>query len=142
MADLVRVEVTTEKFEEVLRAYSERLNGVPFDFIVEGLVTAIDDLIQNEGNGEWPPLLPSTLKRHPRRRGGQLLQDTGLLAQIQESPGGRGKDWVEVQSPAPYSIFHVSEAPRKIIPLRDFLAIDIDAVLENLGEELLAEVEG
>jgi hypothetical protein len=141
MGDVRAVFVTT-KFEDVLTSYVRRTESVPMSVIAEGLITAIDDLIQSEGNGDWPDLLPSTLKRHPRRRGGQLLQDTGLLAQIQQSPDSPGPDWVEVRSPAPYAIYHTSDEPRKIIPLRDFLAIDMPAVLDNIGEELLREIDG
>jgi hypothetical protein len=134
------VQFVTTQLEAVLTGYVRRTKGVSMDSIAEALITAIDDRIQNEGDGEFPELLPSTLRRHPNRRGGQLLQDSGLLAQIQQSPGSPGPDWVEVRSPAPYAIYHVSPEPREIIPLRDFLDIDMPTVLDQIGVELLDQV--
>lgn len=140
MSDVDAIFVTTQ-LERTLTAYVRRLDGLDMSILSEGLITAIDDEIQTEGHGDWEDFAESTLKRHPRRRGGQLLQDTGLLAQIQESPGSPGPDWVEVESPAPYAIFHVSQDPREIIPLRDFLDIDMETVLDGLGDDVLSEVQ-
>jgi len=141
MGTPVRAEFVTTQLEEILTAYVRRHDGLPMTVIAEGLITAIDDLIQSEGNHEWKEFNPDTLKRHPKRRGGLLLQDTGLLAQIQQTPASPGPDWVEVESPAPYAIFHVSRAPRKIIPLRDFLDINMPKVLDDIGDQILSEID-
>jgi phage gpG-like protein len=93
------------------------------------LQTHMDDYIQSEGAGSWPPFSPETLIRHPRRRGGMLLQDTGLLAQLQMDAG---RDSVEVFSPAPYTKYHKST--------RDITALDMDPVLAEMSETLQEEL--
>lgn len=138
--DSVKAIFTTTSLEDVLIAYVRRTESLPLDIITEGLVTAIDDVIQSEGYGEWPDLAPSTLRRHPRRRGGQLLQDTGQLANIQHMPGSPGPDFVEVGSPAPYAIYHTSKQKRSVIPLRDFLDIDMTTVLDGIGDDIMKEL--
>jgi len=137
----VKVEFITDQFQGVLLAYNARKRAIPLDVIAQSLITAIDDRLQSEGNGQWLPLQNTTLERHPNRLGGSLLQDTGLLAQIQQSPGSPNPNWVEVMSPAKYAIYHTSDRPRKVIPLRDFLAIDMPRVLEQIGNTLLAEID-
>lgn len=141
MSEPVKAVFVTTKLEEALTMYARRLNGMPMDILAEGLITAVDDLIQNEGNGQWPDLAPSTLRRHPRRRGGSLLQDTGQLANIQQAAGSPGPDWVEVASPAPYAIYHVSQGTRRVIPLRDFLDIDFATVLDDIAVDVMKEIE-
>ena len=140
MAGDVRAIFVTTHLEETLKAYVRRLDGVPMEVLAEGLITAIDDEIQSEGQGEWPDFAESTLRRHPKRKGGQLLQDTGQLANIQQMPGSPGPDFVEVGSPAPYAIYHTSPKPRKQIPLRDFLDIDMPAVLDGIADDILREI--
>jgi len=142
MASDIRAAFVTTHLEDALTAYVKRMNGMPLDILAEGLITAIDDRIQNEGNGEWPELAESTLRRRPKRKGGQLLQDTGLLANIQQMPGSPGPNWVEVGSPAPYAIDHTSPKPRRIIPLRDFLDIDMADVLDGIADDILEDVAG
>jgi hypothetical protein len=140
MAGDVRAVFVTTHLEETLKAYVRRLDGIPIEVLADGLITAIDDEIQSEGQGEWPDFADSTLKRHPERKGGQLLQDTGQLANIQHMPGSPGPDFVEVGSPAPYAIYHTSPKPRKQIPLRDFLDIDMPAVLDGIADDILREI--
>lgn len=137
----VKVEFITDQFQGVLLAYNARKRAIPLNIIAQGLITAIDDRLQSEGNGQWLPLKSSTLERHPNRQGGSLLQDDGILAQIQQSPGSPNPNWVEVMSPATYAVYHTSDKPRKVIPLRDFLAIDMPRVLDQIGTMLLAEID-
>lgn len=129
--------VTTE-LEGVLTGYVRRSRNLSMDSIAEGMITAVDDLIQNEGNGTWADLKPSTLKRHPRRIGGSLLQDSGELAEIQQSPDSPGPDWVQIESPAPYGWYHVEGT--KHMDARNYLAIDLGRVLEQAAEEIAVEV--
>lgn len=137
MAAVDPIFVTTA-LEGVLTGYIRRNRSLSMSTIAAGLITAVDDLIQNEGDGRWPDLAASTIKRHPHRRGGSLLQDTGLLASIQESPDSPGPDWVQVESPAPYSWYHVSGT--RNMPERDFLLVDFARVLEQAADEIAQEI--
>lgn len=141
MSGDVRAVFLTTHLEETLKMYVRRLDGIPMEVLAEGLITAIDDEIQTEGQGEWRDLADSTLRRHPNRKGGQLLQgDTGELANIQHMSSSPGPDFVEVGSPAPYAIYHTSPKPRKQIPLRDFLDIDMAAVMDGIADDILREI--
>jgi hypothetical protein len=141
MAGDVRAIFVTTHLEETLKAYVRRVDGVPMEVLADGLITAIDDEFQSEGKGEWPDFAESTLKRHPERKGGQLLHaDSGELSNIQQMPGSPGPNFVEVGSPAKYSIYHTSPKPRKQIPLRDFLDIDMPAVLDGIADDILREI--
>jgi phage gpG-like protein len=106
----------------------------PMELLAEGLIGAVDDLINSEGNHEWEPLSPNTLKRRPRRRGGQLLLDRGLLANIQPA---HGPDWAEAASPAPYAGWHITGT--KYLPARDWTAIDLDAVMEGFLDQIMED---
>ena len=63
---------------------------------------------------------------------GKLLQDRGLLANIQSA---EGPDWAEAASPAPYAGFHVTGT--KWMPPRDWTDVNMDSVLEQFVEEVL-----
>lgn len=136
--NLVQPIFVTTELEGVLSCYVRRNRNLSMETITQGLITAIDDYIQNEGDGSWEPFRASTLRRHPRRRGGQLLQDSGLLANIQPSPDSPGPDWVQVESPAPYGWHHV-EGTRNM-DARNYLAVDLGQVLEQAAEQLAVEV--
>ena len=142
----VDVQFDMTEVNAILKKMGSRPRQIPMSLLGEGLVEAIDDLIESEGDGQWDPLSATTLKLHPRRQGGKLLQDTGLLSNIQQMR--TGADFVEVGSPAPYAFFHVSGAQQDNIyltfaphelPKRDFLAIDIQKVLEETGELVIQE---
>lgn len=134
------------ELERELRKLGQDVENIPLSIITEGLITAIDDEIQSEGQGQWPALSDVTLALHPKRIGGRLLQDLGELANLQAT---EGPDWVEVASPAPYASFHVTGteqmnifqtyAPHKM-PARNFLDIDIERVLNEAAEAILLEV--
>ena len=129
--------VTTE-LEGRLTGYVRRARNLSMSAIADGLITAVDDLIQSEGEDRWPDLLPSTVRRHPERAAGQLLQDTGLLASIQQSPDSPGPDWVQIESPAPYGWYHVEGT--KHMTARNYLAIDLGRVLEQSAEVISQEI--
>jgi len=144
---LVNVSVDTSELGRCIEQYSDRIKAVPMAIIGEGLVTAIDDLIQSEGEGRWPGFSPVTLRLHPERRGGKLLQDTGQLANVQiteETPNS-----VTVASPAGYAGFHVTGtyqdniynayAPHEM-PARNFLGINIGNVLDEAAESITDEI--
>ncbi len=133
------VDVTLDvvDLERVVDSVGWRVKDIPMSLLGEGMITAIDELIQSEGDGKWTPFAASTLLRHPRRAGGLLLQNTGLLANLQMETG---PDWVEVESPAPYSYWHTVGTKRTKMPARDFLAVDMGAVLEELADLVADEV--
>lgn len=90
----------------------------------EQLLAAVSDQFDSEGGGKWAPLADSTIAR--RRGGGdhKILQDTGALAGSQAVHSGA--DFAEVSTDKFYAVFHVSEAPRHIIPLRNFYDLPED----------------
>ena len=109
---------------------------------VGALVEGVDRVLQSEGawgSGEsWDPLSPAYLAARPDRQGGQMLQDTGVLANVQPRVG---PGWAEAWSPAEYAVYHASPEPRSTMPLRDFLAVDEDWLAEEVGQMLLEDAE-
>ncbi len=102
----------------------------------EMLVAEVNDKFQSGGPG-WPPLAESTLAR---RRGSvaQILVDTGRLAG--SIHGVHGADFAEAATDVSYAVYHVSSAPRRKLPLRDFFDLPervFDDILELILDELL-----
>lgn len=144
---IVDVQVNVEGVCRAIEHLEREAKDVDLEVLAAGIVSAIDDLIDSGGRGRWPGLSPTTIKLHPRRAGGKLLQDTGQLAAIQTDTG---PDWARIMSPAPYAGFHLEPgtdqdniyhafAPHHM-PARDFLAIDLPAVLEETAALLVQEV--
>lgn len=113
--------------------------------VAEQLVAAVADEFATGGHGAWPPLAERT---HTGRRSGstphaigpvhhQILVDTGALAGSQNPSSGR--DWAEVSTDKFYAVFHVSDAPRKKIPLRNFYDLP-ESVYETAAETILEAV--
>jgi len=131
----VKVHIDTSELEKAIGQYSSRVKNFSMDIAGTALITATDDLIQSEGakgtDGPWDPFSPETLRRHPRRVGGKLLQDTGLLANIQTTQ--RGPESVTIASPAPYAGNHLDT--------RDFFALKFGDVLDDLGNTSLQEID-
>lgn len=107
----------------------KRMGAKPADLtptmavVAEQLVAAVNDEFATAGHGKWPPHAESTLRRR-RGHGGQLLQDTGALAgSIREE---HGADFALATTDKFYAVFHVSDAPRTIIPLRNFFDVPSD----------------
>jgi phage gpG-like protein len=133
------------QLEALISKFEGNARAVPMAVIGETFATAMDDLIQSEGDGNWDPFSPVTLRVHPRRRGGKLLQDTGLLANFQI---GTGPNWIDILSPAPYARYQ-QEGTRRTrgmvysddgIPARDFTDIDMDAALAESADLVLQEL--
>lgn len=133
----VRVDVT--QVDAVLRGYVSRSKNIDQSFIAQVLTTAVDDVIQSEGRagdeGPWKPMQPATWHWNPRRKGGRLLQATGLLANMQDVSGD---GFAKIKSPAPYAHWHVTGT--KHMAKRNFLAIDLGKASEEIGEYLTAEI--
>lgn len=105
--------------------------------VAEMLVSAVQEQFETEGQGKWPPLKPSTLKK--RRGGGvgaKILQDTGIFAG--SITPDYGPNFAEAYTNVPYAIFHTSDQPRTIIPYRNPFDIDEGAFLD----EIVKLVEG
>jgi phage gpG-like protein len=101
------------------------------------LVEAVDYQFDTEGKGTWKKSARAILQ------GGKTLQDHGFLADIQPD---HGKDWGEAYSDLPYAGFHLP--PEKSghpvttgkMPVRDYLAIDEQEALEEIGDLFTAFV--
>lgn len=123
----------------------ERMGGnaktLNMDHFAALMVGAIDDTFQSEGakgtDGPWEPFAEETLRRHPRRIGGLLLQDTGATANVQVREAGELK--VVIASPTDYSQWHIVGTAN--MPRRDFFALHFDDLLEELGNLALMELQ-
>jgi phage gpG-like protein len=76
------------------------------------------------------------------QRGG-ILHKTGALAGSQHPE--HGKDWAAVGTDKFYAVFHVSDAPRKIIPLRDFYDLpqsEYDGAMRIIEEMVAKKIGG
>lgn len=142
----MQIYVDTSNLEKALDAIGRDATAADLDVLGEIVSTAVDDVIQSQGNGQWPWLSATTLKLHPKRRGGKLLQDRGHLANLQTS---RGPGYVKVRSPAPYAGFHITGTKQKNIyranaphtmPVRDFMDIDFESALDELADTILREI--
>jgi phage gpG-like protein len=141
----VNVKFDMRKLNKLLERYETNARSISMDIVGGTVAAAIDDLIQSEGGGNWEPFSPVTLKLHPRRRGGSLLQATGQLANMQVDSD---RNWTTITSPAPYAIYHHTGTNRvrgwvfsdEGMPKRDFLDIDMDATLEKAAQLILADI--
>jgi phage gpG-like protein len=146
MAEIVTVNVDMRKLQKVLRDFDQRTDAVNIEGIVaETVLTAMDDLMESDGNGQWPPFSEVTLRVHPKRVGGQLLRDTGQLAAFQPSSG---PGWAQVRSPAPYAEYHQKGTTKtrglvysdEGIPKRDFTAINMKATLDEACASIVSAI--
>jgi phage gpG-like protein len=74
---------------------------------------------------------------HKRAQHGGILHDTGALAGSIHSESG--PDFAMATTDKFYAVFHVSSAPRSIIPLRDFFDVPED-VYEEAANTLLEAI--
>lgn len=122
-----------------LRAAGSRLGPI-FAVIAELLVARVQEEFESEGHGKWPPLAKSTLARRRKHgRGAKILQDKGLLAASIEAYSG--DDYAEAATDKAYAVFHVSDAPRSIIPLRNFFDVP-DEAFDEARDVLLQGILG
>jgi phage gpG-like protein len=104
--------------------------------VAQMLLVAVEDQFDSKGKGKWPGLSPSTIKRHPRRAGGKLLQDTGEL--VGSLRPRHDQEVAEVVTSNPYAGYHVEGT--KHMPARDFTDLDFDQLSAQIGEMLLLEL--
>jgi hypothetical protein len=133
--ETVKVNVDVSEITDWLMQYDEAIASIPMPVIGELLAGAVEDTIQSEGFGGWEPLSPNTLKLRPRRIGGQLLQDRGLLADIQTRDG---YNWAEAWSPAPYAGFHITGTEH--MDARDWTDINWAELLNSVEEFVMDRV--
>lgn len=123
-----------------LNRRGKNLDGV-MRAIAHDMVDRVEDNFETEGHGEWKGLAESTLRQRRRQgRGAKILQNTGDLAG--SITADWGADFAEAYTNKEYAIYHVSKRPRRKIPLRDFLAIDMREVERDAVDMLTEEIVG
>lgn len=136
MAD---IDIDTVELEEALTGIRIRAQNVDKAVLGVLLLTAIDDVIQSEGAagaaGAWEPFAPSTRRRRGSMGEAKLLQDTGLLANMQLI---EGLDYITAYSPADYAIHHVEG--HGDLPVRDPFDINQDQLLADVEEIILDDI--
>jgi len=123
-----------------LQRFDANSRTLPMDAFAALVIGEVDLVIESEGaegtDGRWEPFSEETLRRHPRRVGGMLLQDTGATAVIQVKEVS--EQTVVIASPTEYAEHHLQGT--RNMPKRDFFALNFPRVLEELGEIALEEI--
>ena len=135
----VQVEVDTSELVHLLGRAGIQARSINMSIVAVALAAEIDDILDSEGQKskraqKWDPLEGTTVRRHPQRAGGSLLQATGLLANIQTRTA---QQTATASSPAPYAGFHVVGTVSMVA--RDFLDIDDARLLDEIGNDVLME---
>lgn len=135
----IDIKVDSGDLGRAIHAMSNRVKNIPMDLLGQMLVNAVDEMFETEGAagtaGQWKPLRESTIARNPRRAGGQILQATGAMANIQVKEVSEYS--VTVESPTAYAAWHLSGT--KDMVARDFFALQFDKVLGEMGDLVLQE---
>lgn len=114
------VTTDTSELERELKKYGKRVDdiGELMPVLAEIYVAHVQERWDSAGNGEWPPLAESTLrKRRKRGLGAEILKNSGAAAGSVEAD--YGADYAGASTSVGYMVFHVSDQPRTIIPLRN-----------------------
>lgn len=108
--------------------------------IAEMFVGRVNEEFETAGHGKWAGLAASTLKR--RRKGGagaQPLKDTGrAAASVRQEHSATS---AEAATDVSYMVYHCSDAPRSVIPLRNPFDLPEDA-FDEATETLLEFITG
>lgn len=104
--------------------------------VADMLVGGVQDNFETGGHGTWEGLAEST-KRKRRGSTAQLLVDAGVMSG--SIAGDAGDDWAEAATGDAKAVYHVSDAPRSVIPLRDFFDLP-EQVYDDITEYLLEEL--
>lgn len=117
-----------------------RLDMTPAMRVIgELLVERVHEEFDTAGQGEWPELAESTRRR--RGDDAQPLLDTGRWRNSNQVEAD--SDSVVVSTDVEYSVFHVSSAPRSVIPLRNPYVLREDAedeIVETIADYLTGGV--
>jgi len=163
----MHVDLNFEALSHICRVWQKRGENIAADLagpISESLHAEVMEVFETKGYGTWPdfwwrraglPKPGSTPRKDGKKRRGksyrrwrgepQLLRDTGVL--IGSLTPFTAEDLIEVYTNVPYAKYHVSHEKRRVIPLRDFFAIDTarfeqdiaDMIEVHLGRPLAAE---
>ena len=133
-------EIETIELEAVLARIGMRAQNVDRDVLGTILLSTIDDVIQSEGvkgaAGAWDPFSPNTRRRRGSMSAAKLLQDTGLLANMQLRDG---PDYLEAYSPAEYAIRHVEGNDN--LAIRDPFDVNQDFMLQEVEDVIMGDIE-
>jgi len=100
--------------------------GPALDVIGEMLVQRVHEEFETQGQGEWPELSESTLRR--RGADAEMLRDTDRWYSSNQPE--TDDDSVTVGTDVEYAVYHVSDQPRSVIPLRNPYVLRDDAIDE------------
>ena len=136
------VEADLSEFEEAIRELARRGKNTRdvMKSISLLLVEEVDEMFETSGHGKWPGFSENTLRKRGNISSAKLLIDTGRLA-ASITPASDAVS-AEAFTNVEYAKYHVSDAPRTKIPLRDFFDIDTVAVVGEACELLLKEITG
>lgn len=102
--------------------------------VAQDLETAVIDMFDTSGHGTFAPLAPSTLYR--KAKAGKSSQPLIFNGTWRNSPStSNDATSASVTTNVSYAVFHVSDAPRSKIPLRDVYALP-DAFFDELDDRL------
>lgn len=138
---MLRVDFNVEHLREEFDEVADYDVSATMALVAEMLVSAVNDEFETNGRGKWPELAESTKER--KQRAGRdpnkmLFWDGALSGSIE---GDYGPDWAAAQTGVEYAVYHVSDEPRTVLPLRDFFDVD-PAVLDEAEELVLAAIAG
>jgi phage gpG-like protein len=134
------IDVTVDTSEVVDRLVEYRKRGGNLSpvmaVIAEDLVSAVSDMYDSEGQGQWPPHAESTIaKRRAGGVGAKLMQDSGNLAGSTEP--NAGSNFAEATTGVEYIVYHLDGGD--IIPQRnpfllgdEVLGAAVDDVLDYI----------
>lgn len=140
MADVsggVNVTIDFSTLEELVKGYEDRGGKLKdkMPTVKNILVDAIEEEFETEGRGRWKK------SQRAEDEGGKTLQDSGNMVTSVGSDSTYGDDFALAGTDVPYAEYHVSDEPRTIIPLRDFLDIDMDQAMDEIESLFLDELE-
>jgi phage gpG-like protein len=144
MAETVRADFSalTGLLDDLERATGDVPRVMPI--IAEAMVSEVLRVFEMEGavGGEpkWEDLAESTKNRRRSSTSFKILQDTTVL--VGSITPDHGDDYVEAFTNVPYAVYHISKAPRRVIPLRDFFAIDQEEFLAEASDIIVSVLLG
>lgn len=142
------VEFDSTELQQALEALRDAGSDVAAEtmpVLAEILVSAVHEVFEREGAvaglPRWQDLAESTKRKRAKRQPSgvfKILQDRGILAG--SIMPNADQSIAEAFTNVPYAGYHISAAPRRIIPLRDFTNIDFQAAQAEAVDVILAQV--
>lgn len=144
---VVAVGVDSAPLEEALKQIQTNARNLRnvMDIIAGDMVGMVEENFETEGiaspAGKWKELDPATIaQRRKEGKGAKILQNTAVMAGSVMPE--YGNDFAMAFTNIEYAVFHVSPEPREVIPLRDFLNIDMELLQQDAIDLLTAQVVG